>query len=69
MSANQTQDKSFDLLVVPLDMKAVSQLVLRIKCFFFFFSVRIVVIYNKESFVVFGNTCSVTINSASPAKV
>ena len=66
MSANQTQDKSIDLLAVPLDMKAVSQLVLRIK---FFFSVRIVVIYNKESFVVFGNTCSVTINSASPAKV
>ena len=33
MSANQTQDKSIDLLVVPLDMKAVSQLVLRIKCF------------------------------------
>ena len=31
MSANQTQDKSIDLLVVPLDMKAVSQLVLRIK--------------------------------------
>ena len=29
----------------------------------------IVVIYNKESFVVLGNTCSATINSASPAKV
>ena len=66
MSANQTQDKSIDLLVVPLDMKAVSQLVLRIKCFF---SVCMVVIYNKESFVVLGNTCSATINSASPAKV
>ena len=65
MSANQTQDKSIDLLVV-LDMKAVSQLVLRIKKNF---SVRIVMIYDKESFVVFGNTCSVTINSASPAKV
>ena len=67
MSANQTQDKSINLLVVPLDMKAVSQLVLRIKCFLF--SVCIVVIYNKESFVVLGNTCSVTINSASPAKM
>ena len=67
MSANQTQDKSIDLLIVPLDMKAVSQLVLRIKCFFF--SVCIVVINNKESFVVLGNACSVTINSASPAKV
>ena len=65
MSANQTQDKSSRLLVVPLDMKAVSQLVLSIN----FFSVCIVVIYNKESFVVLGNTCGVTINSASPAKV
>ena len=48
-------------------MKAVSQLVLRIKCFFFLCVSSW--FYNKESFVVLENTCSVTINSASPAKV
>ena len=52
MSANQTQDKSMDLLVAcPLDMKAVLNL---FSVFNVFFSVCIVVIYKKESFVVLG---------------
>ena len=38
---------------------------IRIRCF----SVYIVVIYNNDSLVVLGNTCSATINSARPAKV
>ena len=67
MSANQTQDKSMDLLVAcPLDMKAVSQLVLSIKCFFLCASSWFT---KRKALLCWGNTCSATIDSASPANV